>query len=93
MLSSLDLSKKSIKHLYDKDVTPENVKCHPYIKSNGIESYYYQYTPNKEVFKKLLKEITQVQSMYTAVINDNEWDEISETKKPEYWQKIFLVQG
>lgn len=89
LLSSVDFSKKTPKHLWDRHVTPENVQCLPYIKSNGIQSYHYLYTPNKVLFRQLLKEIIQAQKIYIETIQKNDWHNIDKNKHESYWEAIF----
>lgn len=89
ILSSIDNSKKEIKHLWDRHVKPENVQCLPYVKSNGVQSYHYLYTPNKKVFKQLLKEIVEAQVAYASTIKYNKWKNIDSIKSFNYWSQIY----
>lgn len=89
LLSSLDFANKSPKHLWDRHVSPENVQCYPYVKSNGMQTYYYLYEPNKQIFRALLKEIVEAQQAYTKALKNNDWYQIRELKQEGYWHQIF----
>lgn len=89
LLSTIDFSKKAPKHLWDRHVNPENVQCYPYVKSNGLQTYYYLYEPNKQVFRELLKEIVEAQQAYTKALKNNDWHQIRELKQEGYWHQIF----
>ena len=89
LLSSVNNSKKEVKHLWDRHVKPENVQCSPYVKSNGIQSYHYLYEPDKKVFKELLKEIVEAQLSYAYTIKLNKWKKIDSIKSFEYWSEIY----
>ncbi|HHW7580159.1 UDP-galactofuranosyl transferase GlfT2 [Mannheimia haemolytica] len=84
-----DFSKHKAKHLWDRDVAPQNVSCKPYIKTNGIQSYLYLYSPDKETFRQLLSEILKARKTYINAIKENNWSKISEYKEFSFWKTIF----
>lgn len=89
LLSTLDFSEKPPKHLWDRHVSPENIECYPYVKSNGIQSYHYLYKPNKTIFRNLLTQIMQATYIYSKAIRNNDWSSIDKNKTEEYWSDIF----
>lgn len=84
-----DYSKAKTKHLWDRDVSPQNIDCVPYIKTNGIQSYFYLYKPNRDIFRKLLSEIIKVRKLYSESIKQNSWKNIDSYKEFLYWDKVF----
>lgn len=88
-LATMDFSKKPVKHLWDRHISPQNIDCHPYVKSNGIQSYHYLYSPNRAVFQSLLKEIAEARYLYAMAVKNNDWHSIDKNKQESYWQNIF----
>lgn len=89
LLSTLNFSEKTPKHLWDRHVNPQNVNCYPYVKSNGVQSYHYLYKPNKELVREILKELIEMQQVYVSAIKSNDWNTLDKNKNPEYWKQIF----
>lgn len=88
-LSVMDCSKRPVKHLFDRHIRPENIDCSPYIKTNGIHSYYYLYQPSRRTFVKLLREIVEARISYTTAVSSKKWQNLDELKQQEYWKNIF----
>lgn len=89
LLSTKDFSHRPAKHLLDRQVCAENVQCLPYVKSNGIQSYYYLYQPNRQTFRTLLAKMMDCRKLYEAACKQTNWQQIAKYKTFAYWQNRF----